>query len=221
MKTIRPVQDAATAARANTLAEIAAHFYRFKWLLGTSGSLSCRQGSDPLEILITVSGQHKGELGVEDFLSVTDDGEVFETLADPKASSESLFAGLPKPSGETLVHKAIYDKYPDAGAVFHVHSVPGTLCSQMGDALEQAPLEMHKGLGRWTGAPISIPIVDNALHIPTLAALVADAAKEEIPGVLVNGHGIYVWGPDIPRCRRHVEIFEFLFEYEVQKQMMR
>ena len=31
-------------------------------------------------------------------------------------------------------------------------------------------------------------------------------------GFLIRNHGLYTWGKDVDAARRHVEIFEFLFE---------
>ncbi len=217
-QTIAPsTVDPALEPVANALIAAASSFYQRGWMLGTSGSVSARLGHDPLQVLITVSGKAKGDLIPQDMLRVTDDGQIFKTLGDPKASSESFYKGQPRPSGETLVHEAIYRKFDDAGAVYHVHSVDNTLCSQLvapGQTLDLRDLEMLKGLGRWEpGQTVKIPVVPNHLHIPTLAEAVAQAAVYDVPGVLVRGHGIYTWGQDMARARRHTEIFEFLFSY--------
>lgn len=215
--------DPCWGALLDTLARHAARMDAMGWMLGTSGSLSAKLGQDPLSVAITVSGKGKGELERRDFLQVTDDGQVFASLSDPQASSLSLFQGQPRPSGESLVHEAIYRAIPEAGAVYHVHSVHGTLCSQLvepGDHLLFQGLEMLKGLGRWEpGAQVRLPVVHNDPDIPGLAALVRQAADPAVPAVLVQGHGTYVWGQDPARALRHVEILEFLFSYEVQRRM--
>jgi methylthioribulose-1-phosphate dehydratase len=221
MPPIRPShQDPTLAPTAATLAAHAARLDRMGWMLGTSGSLSARLASDPLTLLITVSGKGKGDLTTADFLIIEDDGEVFSTLSDPQASSAALFAGQPRPSGETLVHEAIYRRFPKASAVYHVHSVEATLCGQLieaGQHLRFEGLEMLKGLGRWEpGAQVLVPVVSNDPSIPALAALVAQAADPAVPGVLVQGHGTYVWGEDAARALRHVEILEFLFQYALR-----
>jgi methylthioribulose-1-phosphate dehydratase len=162
-------------------------------------------------VLITVSGTDKGDLGPGELLEVTD----FAGISDPRASSEAFFEGRRRPSGETLVHEAIYRKFAQASACFHVHSVPATIIS-LGDPPTFSRLEMLKGLGHWDiDSPITVPIVPNHADIPALAAAVAAAATQEVPGVLVAGHGSYVWGKDTARCRRHVEILEFLFQIAV------
>lgn len=202
----------------------AKQFHRRGWLLGTSGSLSMRHEHPRLKMTITVSGKDKGALTPRDFLTITDQHDVFATLSDPKASSEAYYKGDARPSGETLVHKAVYDVIPDAGAICHTHSVEGTLCSQLvapGESVVMRDLEMLKGLGHWEGTPLAIPVVTNDRNIPGLAALVGQAATDSAaPGVLVAGHGIYVWGPDLERAKRHTEIFEFLFAYEIKRRTL-
>jgi methylthioribulose-1-phosphate dehydratase len=36
-------------------------------------------------------------------------------------------------------------------------------------------------------------------------------------GFLIRGHGLYTWGKDVFSARRHVEIYEFLFECLIRK----
>jgi methylthioribulose-1-phosphate dehydratase len=31
-------------------------------------------------------------------------------------------------------------------------------------------------------------------------------------GIYLRRHGLYTWGADVSEARRHIEIFEFLFE---------
>lgn len=209
------------ASEAHALAEVGADFHRRGWMLGTSGSLSVRASDpdEPLNLFITVSGKDKGDLGGDDFLCVEDDGEIFQHLGDPKASSEALFRGDKRPSGEVLVHRAIYQTIPDAGAVFHTHSVFATLASLLppdGQGLTLPAVEMLKGLGHWTGHAAVLPVIPNLPHIPELAEATARAADPDVPAVLVRGHGLYAWGPDRPRARRHVESLEFLFEFIIR-----
>ncbi len=215
--------------RAAHLAQTAQQFHTRGWMLGTSGSLSLRLHADPLRMLITVSGKDKGALVAEDFLSIEDDGQIFSTLADPKQSSESFYQGVARPSGETLVHEAIYRRVEalrpgGAGAVYHVHTVDNTLCSQLvspGETLLFQGLEMLKGIGQWTpGTSVEVPVVYNFPDIPELSRAVAQALCPKVPGVLVQGHGIYVWGPDPMRAKRHTEIFEFLFAWEIKRRML-
>lgn len=215
----------ALAPRLDRLIDAASALHRRGWMPATSGSVSVRL-RDPdaparLRMAITVSGRDKGDLTRADFLVVTDTDNVFDALADPRASSEALFEGRPTPSGETLVHRAVYEAVPEAQAVLHTHSIFGTLASQTvapGSPLVLSGLELLKALGHWSDtAPLHVATVANAPHIPTLAALVGEAARGEVaPGVLVAKHGLYAWGPDLARAQRHVEALEFLFEHLVR-----
>jgi len=35
-------------------------------------------------------------------------------------------------------------------------------------------------------------------------------------GYLIDGHGLYAWGRDMPEARRHLEAFEFLLGCELE-----
>jgi ribulose-5-phosphate 4-epimerase/fuculose-1-phosphate aldolase len=40
-----------------------------------------------------------------------------------------------------------------------------------------------------------------------------------VHGFLLSRHGLYTWGRDLAEARRHVEIFEFLFEAVARERM--
>lgn len=215
----------ALAPRLDGLIAVARALHGRGWMPATSGSVSVRlrdhDAPERLRMAITVSGRDKGDLTRNDFLVVTDVDNIFDTLADPRASSEALFEGRPRPSGETLVHRAVYEAVPGAQAVLHTHSMFNTLASQTvapGEPLVLSGLELLKALGHWSDTdPLHVATVANAPHIPTLAVLVGDAARGDVaPGVLVSKHGLYAWGPDLARAQRHVEALEFLFEHLVR-----
>ena len=45
-----------------------------------------------------------------------------------------------------------------------------------------------------------------------------DTSKPPLHGFLLRNHGLYTWGRDLDEARRHIEIFEFLFEVLVRRQ---
>ena len=47
-----------------------------------------------------------------------------------------------------------------------------------------------------------------------------DAADPLQYGYLIRRHGLYTWGRDLAEARRHVEIFEFLFECVARRMML-
>lgn len=179
-------------------------FYRQNWVLGTSGNFSAVLSRNPFELAITESGAHKGELTAQNFLRVDEHGE-------PLGAKH-------RPSAETALHLAIISAC-DAGAVLHTHSVWSTLLSDVHAASGGVTLtdyEMLKGLSgvrthldqEW------VPILNNSQDYLQLAKEVFQTIKKraEIHGILLRRHGLYTWGRDLQEARRHVEIFEFLFE---------
>jgi methylthioribulose-1-phosphate dehydratase len=191
----------------DALRETGAQFYRRGWSLGTSSNYSVVVDRDPLQLLITASGKDKGRLERGDFVRVDGHG---------KPAGE----GQPKSSAETLLHVVVAEEL-GAGAVLHTHSVWGTLLSehyfqQGGFWLEG--YEMLKGLDgvsthqhcHW------VEIFDNTQDIAALAELVRprliDPQRPLTHGYLIRRHGLYTWGRDLAEARRHIEIFEFLFE---------
>lgn len=74
---------------------------------------------------------------------------------------------------------------------------------------------MLKGIGLRSTDTGRIPIVENDPDIPALAAEIAALIEGglALPGVLIKRHGIYTWGRDADEALRHLEIFDYLFEY--------
>src|SRR5690606_5053914 len=85
-------------------------------------------------------------------------------------------------------------------------------------AIEIDDYEMLKGLSGVKSHRHSetVPIFDNTQDIPKLADKVEkrlhDDALPPIHGFLIRNHGLYTWGEDLFEARRHIEVFEFLFE---------
>jgi methylthioribulose-1-phosphate dehydratase len=193
------VRPAATA-----LAKAGRSFYKRGWVLGTAGNFSAVLSREPLRLIITASGLHKGELYTDDFLIVDESGQLVE--------------GAGKPSNEALLHAVIAQNAP-AGAVLHTHSIWATLLSdsyaqQGGLTIEN--FEMLKGLAgvlthehrEW------LPILENTQNYAQLAHDIEELLKHQpaIHGFLLRRHGLYTWGKDIFEAQRHVEILEFLLE---------
>jgi methylthioribulose-1-phosphate dehydratase len=180
-------------------------------MLGTSGNLSILIQQEPIHLLITASGKHKGELTEDDFILVDEEGQPQGTAPTDQ-----------KPSDETLLHGTIY-KHTDAKAVFHVHTTNSTLVSMRNaergmQNIEFTGLEMLKGLGFKThDVKINIPVIENSQDMKYLASIVPSHINEEVPGFLLRGHRVYAWGQSPHEAKRHVEIFEFLFEYRIKE----
>ncbi|MCO6459111.1 MAG: methylthioribulose 1-phosphate dehydratase [Pirellulaceae bacterium] len=201
------VDQAALRGAIDGLRETGALFYQRGWSVGTSSNYSVVLRREPLELLVTASGKDKGRLGPADFVRIN-------------AQGQPVMADQPKSSAETLLHVAAAEQ-PGVGSVLHTHSVWATLLSDLfydDGGFEIEGYEMLKGLsGVATHETRTwVTIFDNTQDIPRLAAEVrrrlADAERPLGHGYLIRRHGLYTWGRDLDEARRHVEIFEFLFE---------
>lgn len=189
-----------------TIIEAGRFLYGRGWSPATSSNYSARLTSS--EVLLTVSGKHKGQLTTEDLLAVDMDGN-------------SLEPGK-KPSAETGLHLQIYRWQPEVGAVLHTHSVGATVLSRLtlSDSLVFADYELQKAFTGITTheSQVCIPIFDNDQNIERLAAKVQPWLENhpECVGYLIRGHGLYTWGAKMDDVLRQVEAFEFLFECELK-----
>jgi len=173
-------------------------------VLGTSGNFSAVVSAEPLRLVITPSGAHKGQLSGDEFLEIDGDAAVVR--------------GSGKPSAETLLHLEIV-RARGAGAVLHTHSVWSTILSDLhanAGGLEVEGFEMLKGLdGITTHAHREwVPILENDQDMTRLAAVVRSTLTK-VPGAhafLLRRHGLYTWGRTLAEAERHVEILEFLLE---------
>lgn len=202
-----PERLAGWADPIDALREAGALFFARGWSVGTSSNYSVVVGRDPLELVVTASGMDKGRLRREDFVRVDERGR---PVGD----------GHPKSSAETLLH-CVAARRPGVGAVLHTHSVWATLLSEHfaeAGGIEISGYEMLKGLAGVATHEHSewVPIFDNTQDIPRLAADVAarfeDSRRPLEHGYLIRRHGLYTWGADVQEARRHIEVFEFLFE---------
>jgi len=199
----------------DALREVGAMLWQRGWSVGTSSNYSVVINREPLELLITASGKDKGRLRQADFVRVGPNG-------NPTTE------GQPKSSAETLLH-VVAAQQPGVGAVLHTHSVWSTVLSDFffpQGGFELSGYEMLKGLeGISTHETTAwVEIFDNTQDIPSLAAQVrewmCDAGDARPYGYLIRRHGLYTWGRDLEEARRHVEIFEFLFECVARRMVL-
>lgn len=196
------------------LKEVKTNLANRGWFQGTSGNLSIRVGDitdGEFAFAITSSGKDKSVHTPSDYLLVNQDGKPIEAT------------GL-KPSAETLIHCELY-RHTGCGAVFHVHTIFNNLVSELFWNRGSVPVdgvELIKGFNIWEEeAHIDIPILPNYAEIPRIAELVQGAIVPRIPGILLRKHGIYAWGANAFEAKRHLEAFEFLFEYVYRWELLK
>jgi methylthioribulose-1-phosphate dehydratase len=196
------------------LSEVKANLAARGWFPATSGNLSMRVGSSqdgPLTFAVTSSGRDKSVSSPEDFLLVDGQGNPVE-------------ATKLKPSAETIIHCEIY-RLTGCGAIFHVHTVNNNLVSELYHNDGSVPIdgvELIKAFNIWEeDARINVPILPNYTDIPKIASLIESQLIPQVPGILLRKHGIYAWGANAFEAKRHLEAFEFLFEYALKLHTLR
>ncbi|MHA6493622.1 methylthioribulose 1-phosphate dehydratase [Pseudomonas borbori] len=191
---------------ARQIVEAGQFLYQRGWSPATSSNYSLRLSAS--EALLTVSGKHKGQLGVDDVLATDMHGQ-------------SLEPGK-KPSAETLLHTQLYNWKAEIGAVLHTHSVNATVLSRLSQA-EALTFEDYELQKAFSGVAthesrVVVPIFDNDQDIARLAGKVQPwlDAHPDCVGYLIRGHGLYTWGAQMSDALRQIEAFEFLFECELK-----
>jgi len=210
--TTLPYDPVALAACARTIAETGRELAALGWTPATSSNFSMRL--DAAHAAVTISGRDKGRLSGEDVMVVDFDGHPVATDA--------------KPSAETALHTQIYRRFTDAGAVLHTHSRTQTVASRLYAAsgvIRFEGWELQKAISGVTTheSTLDVPVFANTQDMNVLVRQVdawLDAGKP-LHGYLIDGHGIYTWGKDMPETRRHLEAFEFLLACELDLQRLR
>lgn len=193
-------------ARADAIADAGRDLARLGWTPATSSNFSMRV--DVEHAAITISGRDKGQLGRDDIMLIDLHGQAVGTDA--------------RPSAETGLHTQIYRRYPDINVVLHTHSRNQSVASRLFAAdgvIRLQGWELQKAITGYTTheSVLEIPVFPNTQQMPELEARVdawIDAGKP-LHGYLINGHGIYTWGRDMPETRRHLEALEFLLSCEL------
>ncbi|HEY8298186.1 MAG TPA: methylthioribulose 1-phosphate dehydratase [Candidatus Baltobacteraceae bacterium] len=178
------------------------------WVPATGGNFSCR--IDERSIAITRSGAPKDALTAADIVRVPLDGPL-----------------PPGISAESPLHLARYRSRAAIGAVLHVHSVASTVLSRLHADEGEVSLygyEMHKALEGFATheSSVRIPIFGNRQDTAALAEAIERRLgnRNETPGYLLAGHGLYVWGASMTDARRHLEGLEFLLECHLEERRL-
>ncbi|MGB5473281.1 MAG: methylthioribulose 1-phosphate dehydratase [Gammaproteobacteria bacterium] len=193
-------------ARTEELLTAGRELYARGMVPATSGNFSARLSNG--DILITVSGAHKGKLDALQLMLIDADGHTLDGR---------------RSSAETALHVQLYRRFPDCNAVLHPHPASATLLSR----LDSGPcvLRGYELLKALPGidthdCEVVIPNFPNDQDIGRLAQQV-DAwmdVHDPVPAYLISGHGFYTWGASVDDTLRHVEALEFLFECELRLQ---
>jgi methylthioribulose-1-phosphate dehydratase len=176
------------------------------WTPATSGNFSMRIDEDT--IAVTVSGRDKGSLSPKDVMAIGLDGH-------PVGTTD-------RPSAETDLHLQLYRRLPETGAVLHTHSPNQTVASRLfakDGVIALHGWELQKALTGYTSheSRVDVPVFPNSQDMGDIGRNVAAWLDESRPlyAYLIEGHGLYTWGRDMPEARRHLEALEFLLACEL------
>jgi methylthioribulose-1-phosphate dehydratase len=174
------------------------------WVPATSGNFSARLNNGT--IAITVSGQHKGRLQTSDIMLIDSDARSLDGK---------------KPSAETVLHTALYKRFPEIRCILHPHSLNAMLISRIFPSA--CVLENYELLKAFNSidtheSRIVIPVFANDQNIPRLAAKVDQYIDQHgaIYGYVIEGHGLYTWGNSVQETLRHLEALDYLFDCEIR-----
>jgi len=158
------------------------------FFIGTWGNISMRAGD---HIVLTPSRVNYNTMIPEDLVVIDIDGNIIE--------------GSRNPTSEKEVHRRIYVKRPDVGAIIHAHSPKAMACSVL--EIPYVPCmveEMSQLLGGHV--PLTKEYVEASQHSNLGKA--AAAAIGESKGLLLRNHGAVGCGKDMDEAVLAVRVLE-------------
>ncbi len=176
----------------------------------TSGNYSLRSKTAPEIALVSESGIDKSQFSENNFLPI---------FYQSRQMHEAYLSSGRKSSDETDIHLSLY-QITKANCVLHSHILDSLLFADLFYGKPYATIEGLELLKGFKGIKthelkIHIPIFDNTQDIAGLAEQIKPAilAQENNFGLLLRGHGVYVWGESVEEAKRHLEVFEYIFKY--------
>ncbi len=174
--------------RAADVAEYAQRLHARGWVANHDGNVSVRDGAG--RYLATPTATSKAAVRPDNLVVVDDAG--------------NKVGGRGKPFSEIGLHLTVYANRSDVNAVIHAHPPTAT-----GFAVAGVPLDE---------AFMAEAVVSLGPGVPTVpfAAPGADACRALAPltqgydAVLLGGHGVLTWGPDLETAYLRMELVEHL-----------
>lgn len=175
-------------AERNAVLQVAKDMSDSGMVIGTWGNVSARAGEETL-VIITPSGMDYAVLQPEDLNVVNLSGEIV--------------AGKYKPSIETPLHLAIYDKRPDVGGIVHVHSL---YASAFAVAKRTIPVVLEE-TAQMVGDEIPVaPYAECGTN--ALAELVSQIFSSQKKAVLLANHGLVCVGKNVQQALKVALVVE-------------
>lgn len=180
---------------------------------------------DRTRIIIKPSGIDYEQMSPEDMVVVNPEGQVVD--------------GKWKPSSDTPTHLYLYQHFPTLGGVVHTHSTWATVFAQArrdircygtthadhfyGSVPVTRPLtktEVQEDYEKNTGVVIVERFEDRSHRFPIRNYVPKPLNPDEIPGVLVAGHGPFSWGPNVEAAVKNAAALEQIAQIAYGTQML-
>lgn len=179
----------------------------------TSGNYSLRSQTSSDIALVSESGIDKSKFTENNFIPIH-----YQT----REMHPDYVQAKRKASDETDIHLTIY-QITNANCVLHSHMLDALLFADLFKGKAYATikdLELLKGFKGVTthDLEINIPLFENTQNIRGLAEEIKPAilGHQNSYGLLLRGHGLYVWGESVEEAKRHLEVFEYIFRYYIR-----
>lgn len=187
------------------------------WISGTGGGI-CGLAPDG-GLLVAPSGVDKELVEPDELFTI-----------DPRTEAVLVAPQRPglRPSECTPIF-ALLARERGAGSVAHTHALSAVLFGDLadgGDAVIVERLEMLKGVrGVANTERHAVPVIRNTPTelelVGNMARAIADPRFARACAVVVEDHGVYVWGDDLREAKRHTETYHYLFEATVARRQRR
>lgn len=136
-----------------------------------------------------------------------------EDIVIVKLSDGTILEGELRPSSDLPTHLELYRAFPNIGGVVHTHSRWATIFAQAGQpipALGTTHCDYFYG-----GIPCTRVLTQEEIAGEyeratglVIAETFGKGVEEEIPAILVRGHGPFAWGKSPQEAVYHAEILE-------------
>lgn len=180
---------------------------------------------DRSRIVIKPSGIDYDKMSPTDMVVVDFNGQVID--------------GKWKPSSDTPTHLCLYQHFPTLGGIVHTHSTWATMFAQArreipcfgtthadhfyGPVPLTRPLmktEVQEEYEKNTGVVIVERFEDRSLRFPINNHIPQPLNPDEVPGVLVAGHGPFSWGPTVEIAVKNAAALEQIAQMAFGTQML-
>lgn len=162
-------------------------------------------------VVIKPSGIPYRELRIDQMVVIDLDGKIIE--------------GELNPSSDTSTHLVLYRNFPDIGGICHTHSLWATSFAQ---AKMSIPVYGTTHADNFRGEiPCSRPLNDEEIlgdYEKNTGELIVETFRSidpnQIPGVLVSGHGPFTWGKSSTEAVVNARVMEFVAEAAYRTQFL-